>query len=279
MPQSELDQFLHELKNSKFKKIGIIAIVIIIFLIFLNPFVIIGAGERGVLLSFGAVQDNILDEGLHFRIPFVEKVINLDVKLQKSQTDSDAATNDLQDVKFSIVVNYHIAPDKVNVLYQKIGIYFQDRVINPSVEEGVKAIAAKYTAEELITQRDKVSLEIKELLKKKLHEYNITVDAFSIVSFLFSTQFTQAIEEKQTAEQKALKAERDLDRIKIEAKQKVVQAQAEATALRLQKAQVTPQLVKLREIEVQIKAIEKWDGTLPRVTSGAIPFINVNGTK
>ena len=104
---------------------------------------------------------------------------------------------------------------------------------------------------------------------------NIMVDDFSIVNFQFSKQFTQAIEAKQTAEQLALKAQRDLERIKIEAEQKIAQAKAEAEALRLQKENVTPQLVRLRQIEASLRAIEKWDGRMPKVTSGAIPFIDV----
>ena len=139
----------------------------------------------------------------------------------------------------------------------------------------VKAVTALYTAVELITQREKVRSEIKEHLKSRLIGYNILVDDFSIVNFKFSQQFTQAIEAKQTAEQFALKAQRDLERIKIEAEQKVAQAKAEAEALRLQKANISPELVKLRQIEASLKAIEKWDGHMPKVTSGSVPFIDV----
>jgi regulator of protease activity HflC (stomatin/prohibitin superfamily) len=143
------------------------------------------------------------------------------------------------------------------------------------VQEVVKAVTASYTAVELITQREKVRAEIKNHLKERLVGYNIVVDDFSIINFKFSQQFTQAIESKQTAEQFALKAQRDLERIKIEAEQKIAQAQAEAEALRLQKANITPELVKLRQIEASMKAIEKWDGHMPQVTSGTIPFIDV----
>ena len=143
------------------------------------------------------------------------------------------------------------------------------------MQEVVKAVTASYTAVELITQRERVRGEIKAQLKERLVGYNIFVDDFSIINFKFSQQFTQAIESKQTAEQFALKAQRDLERIKIEAEQKVAQAQAEAEALRLQKANITPELVKLRQIEATIKAIEKWDGHMPQVTGGTIPFIDV----
>lgn len=250
-------------------------VAVVVFFVFLNPFVVIGAGERGVVLNFGAVSPTVLDEGLHFRIPIMQKIIKLDVKVQKSQTDAEAASKDLQETFSTIALNFHILPEKVNWIYQKLGADFKERIIDPAVQEVVKAVTAKYTAVEVITQREKVRSEIRELLKQRLNVYNIIVDDFSIVNFKFSSQFTQAIENKQTAEQLALKAQRDLERIKIEAEQKIAQAQAEAEALRLQKENVTTPLVKLRQIEATLKAIEKWDGHLPKVTSGVIPFIDV----
>jgi len=262
-------------KYLKFIKYFIIFIVILFFINFLSPFIIVGAGERGVVLTWGAVDDKILDEGLHIRIPFVQRIIKVDVKVQKAQTDADSASKDLQDIHTTIALNYHIDPAKVNWVYQSLGIHFKDRIIDPTVQEVLKAVTARYTAMELITQRERVRGECKELLKERLAGYNILVDDFSIVNFRFSQQFTQAIEQKQTAEQLALKAQRDLDRIKIEAEQKIAQAQAEAEALRIQKENVSPLLVDLREIEAKIKAIEKWDGKLPNVVGGAVPFIDV----
>lgn len=241
----------------------------------LNPFVVVSAGERGVVLNFGAVQDTVLGEGLHLRVPFMQKVVMIDVRIQKSQTDAESVSKDLQDTKSTIAVNYHSSPDKVNKIYQTIGASFKERIIDPAVQEVVKAITARYTAVELITQREKVRNEIKDLLRQRLITYDIVVDDFSIVNFRFSQQFEAAIESKQTAEQLALKAQRDLERIKIEADQKIASAKAEAESLRLQKENVTPQLIQLRKIEASIKAIEKWDGHMPKVSSGAVPFIDM----
>lgn len=252
---------------------GIVALLIIV--LFLNPFVIVGAGERGVVLNFGAVQGTVFGEGLHFRIPFVQTVVKMDVRVHKSQVEAESVSKDLQDTHSIIAVNYHIVPDRANWVYQNIGKEYKDRIIDPAVQEVVKAVTALYTAVELITQREKVRSEIKDHLKARLIGYNILVDDFSIINFRFSQQFTQAIEAKQTAEQFALKAQRDLERIKIEAEQKVTQAKAEAEALRLQKANISPELVKLRQIEASLKAIEKWDGHMPKVTSGSVPFIDV----
>jgi len=246
-----------------------------IAVMFFSPFVIIGAGQRGVVLNFGAVQDVVLGEGLHFRIPIMQSIEKIDVRVQKAQTDAESVSKDLQDTRSVIALNFHISPEKAGWLFQNLGSDYKTRVIDPTIQEVVKAVTAKYTAEELITQREKVRTEIMALLKARLVSYNIMVDDFSIVNFAFSKEFTHAIEEKQVAQQKALKAQRDLERIKIEAEQKIAQAKAEAESLRMQKENVTPQLVQLRRIEASIKAIEKWDGKLPKLTGAGVPFIDM----
>ncbi|MBM4301554.1 MAG: prohibitin family protein [Deltaproteobacteria bacterium] len=242
----------------------------------LHPWVQVGAGERGIVLNFGAVQDNVLGEGLHFRIPVMQLVALMDVKVQKSLTNAAASSSDLQEVSSEVAVNYHIMPDKANVVYQTIGIAFKERIIDPAVQEMVKAVTARYTAEELITKRPAVSEEMRATLSERLRIYNIHVDAFSIVGFSFSKIFMEAIESKQTAEQLALKAKRDLDRIKIEAEQKITAAQAEAESLRLQRANISIDLIELRKVEANLRAIDKWNGILPQVTgSGTVPFIGI----
>ena len=251
--------------------------IILLILIFFRPFVQIGAGERGVVLNFGAVQDTVLDEGLHFRVPIMQNIVTVDVKVQKSESQAAAASSDLQDVSSTVALNYHIIPEKANIVYQTIGIAFKERIIDPAVQEVVKAVTAKYTAEELITKRPAVSDAMKSNLTERLLVHNIAVDAFSIVGFSFSKVFMEAIEAKQTAEQLALKARRDLERIKIEADQKITAAKAEAEALRLQRANISTDLIELRKIEANLKAIDKWNGILPQVTGGAIPFIGVGG--
>ncbi len=257
-----------------FKLLLTLAAVALLLLIF-NPFVIIGPGERGVVLNFGAVQQRVMGEGLNLKIPIVQRVVSMDVRVQKEQVDAAAASKDLQDVTSTIALNYYVDPEKVNRIYQEIGLSFKDRIIDPTVQEAVKAVTAKFTAVELITQRERVRAEIQELLAERLKAYDILVDNFSVVNFSFGAQFSAAIESKQTAEQLALKAQRDLERVKIEAEQKVASARAEAEALRLQKENITPNLVELRRIEATIRAIEKWDGKLPKVTGGSIPFVDV----
>jgi prohibitin 2 len=252
--------------------------VIIVLAVLFHPWVQIGAGQRGVILNFGAVQKNVLDEGLHFRIPIMQDIVPVDVRVQKTESEAAAASMDLQDVSSKVALNYHIVPDKANSVYQTIGVSFKERIIDPAVQEVVKAVTAKYTAEELITKRPAVSDAMKSALTERLLVHHIAVDAFSIVGFSFSKVFMEAIEAKQTAEQLALKAKRDLQRITIEAEQKITAAKAEAESLRIQRANISSDLIELRKVEANIKAIDKWDGILPQVTGGgAIPFIGVGG--
>lgn len=244
-------------------------VVLFISVIVLGSFYTISAGYRGVLLTFGKPSDNIMEEGLHFKIPIVQSVKKMEVRTQKVEVGANAASKDLQDVQTTIALNFHLDPNEVNTLYQEIGTDYLARVINPAIQESVKAIEAQYQAEELITQRAKVRDGIKEMLTERLAKYYIKVDDFNIVDFQFSVEFDNAIEAKVTAEQLKLKAEMDLERIMIEAEQKVTQAQAEADSLRLQKQQITPDLLTLR-------AIEKWNGVMPLVTGDAIPLLGMN---
>jgi prohibitin 2 len=253
-----------------------IAVIAAAGILFFNPWAMVGAGERGVMLNFGAVKNTVLGEGLHLRIPLMQRVVIMDVKVQKAVTDTIAASSDLQDVTSTVALNFHLIPDKANVVYQNLGVSFKERIIDPAILEVVKAVTARFTAEELITKRPQVSEEMRSNLSIRLKDYDIAVDAFSIISFSFSKVFTEAIESKQTAEQLALKAKRDLDRIKIEAEQKITSARAEAESLRLQKANISTDLIALRKIEATMKAIEKWNGIMPNVTgAGAVPFIGV----
>lgn len=254
---------------------GILVAFVVLWV--LNPFVVIGAGERGVVMNFGAVQKEVMGEGLHLRVPIMQKVVIMDVKVQKGEGQGDAASKDLQHVTTNVALNYHLDPARVAETYQTVGTLLAvgDRIILPAVQESVKAATAQYTAEELISRRQEVRDKIRNLLRERLNRNGVIVDEFSIVNFSFSREFNVAIESKTTAEQLKLKAERDLERIRIEAEQKVAAAKAEAEALRLQREIVTEQLIKLRQIEMQQKAIDKWDGRLPNVTGGALPFIDV----
>ena len=245
---------------------------ILSFLLF-TSIAIVPAGYRGVLLTFGAVTGKPLPEGIHFIIPVVQKVVNMEVRTIKYQADADSASKDLQSVTTTVALNYHLDPSKVCKIYKKLGREYQDRVIIPAIEESVKASTAKFTAEELITKRPKVKEEISNILKERLDDYGIIVETVNIVNFRFSEEFDRAIEEKVTAEQRALTAKRLLEKVKFEAQQKIEAAKGEAEAIRI----INDQLEK-SPYYLQWLAIQKWDGKLPLVTGNAMPFILLNQT-
>ena len=255
----------------KLSPLIIVAVALMLLWAF-SPFVIVGAGERGVVFNqFHGVEEKILDEGFSFIIPVIQRIIKMDVRIRKSDTKSTGASKDLQTVATEIVLNYHLFPDKVNKIYQDIGLEYEKRIIDPAVQEIVKGVTAKFTAEELITKRQFVKDDISAALHARLTASHISMDQLNITDFQFSKGFNEAVESKQTAEQLAMKAQRDLERVKIEGEQKVVTAKAEAESQRIQKETISP-------IILQLRAIEKWDGKFPQVLggSGAMPFINID---
>jgi len=251
---------------------------IVVLGIIFGSFGIVGAGERGILLRFGAVTGNIKQEGLYFKIPFIERVVKMDIKIQKEEATAQAASKDLQNVSAKLALNYHLSGDKVGILYQNIGTDYSTRIIDPAIQESVKAVTARYTAEELITKRQEVKDSVKVLLAERLGKEYIITDEVSITSFNFSSSFEQAIEAKVTAEQNALAARNKLEQVKYEAEQRVAQAEAEARAIRLQsEAANNEKYISLKALEVQLKAVEKWNGKLPdqMIPGGTLPFLNL----
>jgi regulator of protease activity HflC (stomatin/prohibitin superfamily) len=273
--QSELRRKLPSFPIVKWVIVSAIFFLVVLPLI--NPLVVIQAGHRGVITTFGKVNQEVLGEGLHIRIPVMQEVHQISVQIQKGEGDGDSASRDLQSVHTKVAINFHLIDNRVAETFQSVGNLgtVGDRIIVPAVQEAVKATTAKYTAEELISKRSEVRDLISSTLKERMTRHGIAIDEVSIVNFAFSPSFNQAIEAKTTAEQLKLKAERDLQRIEVEAKQKIASAKAEAESLSLQRAQVSPEMIRLREVENQSEAIKKWDGHLPNVTGGTIPFINV----
>lgn len=257
---------------------------------------IVEAGNRGVLLSFGAVDTSVsLNEGIHFVVPFRDNIIPIEVRTQRITENAASASNDLQDVSTQVALNYHVDPATAQILYQQIGFDYASRVIAPAIQESVKQISARFNAENLITNRETVKSEIEANIKARLAPYNIVVEALSITEFQFTEQFRRAVEAKVEAEQRALQANNDLRRIEIEAQQAearaigeqqaniaraegvrqaaVLQAQGEAEAIAIVEAQLRENPRYLEWLKTQ-----RWDGVLPLVTSGgegATPFIEI----
>jgi len=243
---------------------------------------IVDAGHRVVVFDrISGVKPDALGEGFHLIIPGIQTAYSFDVRIQKINIKENAASKDMQDVTTELAIQYHPIASAMPILYQQFGIGYVDKIVPPAVQESLKAVTALYTAEELITRRAEVKEALTKALRTKLSESNIALVDVFITDFKFSSAFAKAIENKQVQEQKALEAQRKLEEVKFQAAQKVAQAKAEAESLRLQKAQITPNLLKLREIEVRAKAIEKWNGVQPRVVitgqGGSGLLLNLGG--
>lgn len=248
-------------------------ILVLIGALLFRPFAIVNAGERGVVMQFGKVQDNVLDEGIHPIMPIVTSVKRLSVRVQQNSFNADAASKDLQKVSTQLAINWHIDTTQVNKVFQRVGDEQQIvlRIITPAVSEVLKAATAKKTAEEIITQRTSLKEEIDNALEARLAAYGVLVDDVSLVDFTFSPEFSKAIEAKQIAEQEAKQAEFTAVRASKDAIAEVNRAKGQAEAQRLQRLTLTPVLL-------QKQAIEKWDGHFPTVMggSGTLPLINID---
>ncbi|MBO3459120.1 prohibitin family protein [Aetokthonos hydrillicola Thurmond2011] len=250
-------------------------IILLIVAIIFRPFAIVNAGQRGVVMRFGKVQNRILDEGIHFILPVVTTVKSLNVRVQQNTFQADAASKDLQKVTTEIAVNWHIDPNRANKVFQQVGDEQQiiTGILTPAISEVLKAATSKKTAEEIISLRTELKQEIDVNLKKRLASYGLMVDDVSLVNFSFSPEFNKAIEAKQIAEQEAKQAEFIAKKATQEAQAEINRAKGQAEAQKLQRQTLTPQLL-------QQQAIAKWDGRFPTVISGngTLPLININPT-
>lgn len=246
------------------------AIIVIVLLVIGGVFVQIGPGQRGVLMTFGAVNDGVLDPGLHLKLPFAQSVVRMDVQVQNSQAAETSASRDLQNVSTTVATNWHILPADAEWTYQHIGNESDlvDKIIRPAISNSVKAITAHYNAEDLIIHRDDVRSQIQAQITSELQPYRVVVDSVNITDFHFSDEFAQAIERKQVAQQRALQAQYELDQARVVAQQRIVEAQAQSQAQKLLQQTLTSEII-------QQQAIAKWDGHLPGVVggNGVLPMI------
>ena len=241
------------------KLFTIITIIIIVTILLASSVTTIKSGEVGVRVRFGKVISESTHEGINFQIPFIEKIDKMNIKVQKSEVTTNSSSKDLQDVDMSIAVLFRIDDKKAVDLYKTVGTNYESIILTPAIQESIKAVTSKYTAEELITNRSEVSTKCMEELAKKVEKYRLLVNDFNIIDFSFSQEFDKAIEEKQVAEQKVLTAKQELEKEKIEAEKKIVKAEAEKKANELKERSLTDNIIKE-------KFIEKWNGELPKVT-------------
>jgi regulator of protease activity HflC (stomatin/prohibitin superfamily) len=259
-------------KSKKIVKIALIVVgVIAALLIVLSCFTVVPAGHTGVVLTFGAVSDKVMSEGIHFKIPVAQTVVHMNNRTQKAETNGTASSKDLQIISYVVAVNYKVNNGSSAALYKNVGVDYSNVIITPAIQESIKAVTAQFTAEQLITERQIVGEQIKEALSEKINEYGIVVEIFNIVNFDFSEEFNAAVEAKQTAQQNALKAEQDLARIEVEAQQKITQAEAESESIKL----IQDALASSPDYIEYVKW-NKWDGKLPSVMGDSDILLNMD---
>ena len=249
-----------------------VALGLVLSTVAFECFTVVPAGHIGVQVTLGEVNQQTLSEGVHFVNP-LSRVKEVEVRLTTYRiNNASAGTKDMQQIHTDVVLNYRLDGSKAAHIYKEFGFDLQDRVVFPAMSEALKAVTAHYTSEELITKRDLVSAQVKEELAGKLVKYGVSVGDISLVNFGFSAEYQKAIEAKVIAMQSKLKAEQDLQRIEVEAKQEIAKAEGRAKAIQIETQAINSQG---GASYVQLKAIEKWDGNLPSTMAGVVPFINV----
>ncbi len=262
---------------------AIIVIVIAALVVVFSAGAVVPAGSTGVMVTLGSVSENTYSEGFHLKIPFVQTLEIVSNKIQVYETDASAVSKDLQTVNSKIAVNFRVRSDASASIYKNIGADYQQVILMPAVQESMKAISAKYTAEQLITERNQVGQEIKEQLESKVSDYGIQIEKFNIVNFDFSAEFNNAIEQKQVAEQNLLKTKTEQEEQLViadaDAQKKVKAANAEAEAIKAKaEAQAEANKVLTESLSDQLlkyQMLEKWDGSVPKVASSASPLITM----
>lgn len=246
------------------RRIILLIIALFILTTIICSITTVPTGFVGIKTRFGQVQDAVIQEGFNFKLPYIEKIVKLDCRTQKTEYTMEASSKDLQKISnFKVAVNYNITKDTANDLYRKVGVDYKSIIVEPAIQEAMKATIANYTAEELITKRNEVSAFALEALFNKLQDSGITLTALNIIDLSFSEEFDKAVEEKQIVEQQTEKAKYELEKAKVENEKKIENAKAEAEVMKQQNAQITDQYLRLKEIENQKAMIDKWQGILP----------------
>ena len=257
--------------NPKKVIIPVIA-VLAVLIVAINSFVVVEAGHTGVVVTLGAVNEGVLQEGMHLKAPFVQDVVKIDNRIQKLEVKTEAFSKDLQSVDTVLAINYRVDTSKSYSIYKNIGADYENVLVVPAVNEVLKAITATYTAEESVTNRALISEGLIVGLNEKLNDIGLYVTDVNIIDFDFSDAFINAIEEKQVAQQQLLKAE-------TEKQTKITNAQADAEAVKIKanaEAEANETISKsLTNQVIENKKIEKWNGELPRVQGGSGTIVDI----
>ena len=243
-------------------KIVIFSVVGLFMIITLfSSFKTIKSGEVGLKVRFGKIVNTSLSEGFNFKMPYIEKIVKVNIKVQKAELTAESSTKDMQIINSTIAVNYRVDNNKASHLYKTVGNNYEETILNPAIKESFKNAIAQYNAEEITTKRGEVSISCLKTIQEKVDKYGIVVEDFNLTDFSFSAEYTKAIEEKQVAQQKVETAKQELEKSKVDAEKKIIEAEATNKANQLLKQNTTD--------EVLMKQfIEKWDGKLPDTYAG-----------
>lgn len=220
-------------------------------------------GEVGIKTKFGKITDTYLSEGINFKMPY-EKIEKVNIKVQKYENKKELSTStkDMQIVNnIKVTINYQVNGKEAVNLYKRVGNNYKQTILEPAIQETVKATISKYTSEELVTKRSEISLDINNTLNDRIKGYGINSVSVAINNFDFSQSYNDAIEKKAVAEQEVATAKNQQQKAKIEAETKIIKAKSEAEANKNLEKSLSPEIL-------QQKFIEKWNGQLPTVTSG-----------
>ena len=248
--------------------IGICIILVIGLIIFFGSTTIVPTGHIGVVTLYSKVQDEYLDAGFHLIKPFVEDVHDVDIRTQKYSNTVEGSAKDLQIVNITLSINYQIRAEKASTLYANVGANYEDTILNPALQSGLKAAMAQFTAEEMVTKRSEVATAIANELNTRLEEYFL-ISAVNIENIGFTDEYNKAIEAKTTNQQKAEAEKAQLEIIKVQNEQKINTAEAEAKVRELQSQSVTEKSLEQLRLEIQRELVNKWDGHYPTTMLGS----------
>ena len=295
--------------NKAIKPIAIVLVALLIAaVLLLNSIAVVPVGSTGILLTLGRVEDDkSLSEGMHLKIPFLQKIVSMDNRVKKLELSTEAFSKDIQTVSATLAVNYRMEPSKSFEIYKEHGTSYETNIIVPATHEVLKSVCAQYTAEELISKRGESSDMMRDELGEKLMEMGIVITDFNIIDFDFSAEFIEAVESKQVAEQLKKKAatenetaiaqaerekqvsikqsEAEAERVRIEAEAKaksmLIAAEAEANAVKLAADAEAYRLQSegkyITDALIEKIIAENWDGQLPVVSGGSNSFLDVSG--
>lgn len=244
------------------------AVTALVVMAIVMSMAVVPTGYVGIKTQFGKVQDDVLQEGMNFKIPMIEDLILMDCRTKKVEVTSGSSSKDMQTVNVTIALNYNVNKSTANKLYKEVGIDYENIIISPAILESIKSVMAQYTAEELITKRAEVSAMIREALSNKILTRGFDVTEFNITNIDFSQAFDTAIEQKAVKQQEVEAAKAELERQKIQNDKEISIAEKDAKVMELQNSQVTDKTIKLKELEIMEKMIEKWNGEYPKTMLG-----------